>query len=391
MLATCDASDDDQPPRLNEHSAAYDDARHTMILFGGNTAVPENCGFPAYTFSADTWIYYDYDTGCGHWKHLVGDESAPPPRARHAAAFGDGAMWVFGGRFRARASGAYQIFNDLWRFDPATRTWTEVEATGAPPARFNHTLVHDGVRNQLLVYGGNGSGNAVAPAVLDDVWRFDIATSTWSEIEISGRGPAPRMWQSAFFDTDRDQMVVHGGGDETAFLDNATYFGDLMAFFPESGRWSQLHDGRRGEHPDGRFWGQMVHDTTQDRYLLFAGHDDANLGNRNDTWAFDPEGMEWANLEFEDTFNAPANGFCDFPADFTDVQRGLPERRNAHTLVFAPTCGHALAFGGKTDCGAVNDVWAYGEGGWSNPVVATEGEACLRWRANPDNCSNMCF
>lgn len=389
-LDVCDASDDDQPPPLNEHAAAYDDARHMMIIFGGNTAVPENCGFPAYTFQSVTWLYYDYETGCGRWKRL--DDGNPPGRARHAAVFGDGAMWVFGGRFRAGSSGNYQIFNDLWRFDPGTRTWTEVEARGElPPARFNHVLAYDPNRNQLLVQGGNGSGNAVGPRVLNDVWRFDIATSTWEEIPFDGRGPTPRMWQAGFFDAARDQLVVYGGGDETAFNNNATYFTDLLAFYPESGRWAQLHDGRRGTHPDGRFWGHMVHDTAHDEYLLFAGHDDATLGNRNDTWAFDPDAMTWESLQPEDAFNRPANGFCDFPADFTTVAAGVPERRNAHTLVYGDTCGRALTFGGKTDCGAINDVWAFDDAGWSNPVVATEGESCVRWRANPDNCVNLCF
>jgi hypothetical protein len=50
-----------------------------------------------------------------------------------------------------------------------------------------------------------------------------------------------------------------------------------------------------------------------------------------------------------------------------------------------------LLFGGKTDCGAVNDMWRYDAEAWTNLELATAGEACHRWRSNPDNCVNMCF
>lgn len=389
-LETCDASDDAQPPPMNEHAAGYDDAHQMMIIFGGNTAVPENCGFPAYTFMARTWIYYDFDTGCGHWVEVEGEQ--PPGRARHAGTFGGGAFWVHGGRFRAAASGNYDVYDDLWRFDPETRTWTEVITEGPTPAgRFNHTLVWAEERNELLLFAGNTSGNALQMAPQNDVWAYSLANNRWRRLDQSGTLPSRRTWQEAIWDNQRQQMVIYGGGDESAFSNNATYFRDLLAFDPQAGTWSQLHNGNRGESPEGRFWSRMVYDQQNDQYIMFAGHDDQTLGNANDTWTFDPTTREWTAAAGADAFNRPANGFCDFPADFTTVAPGTPERRNAHTLVWSNVCGHALTFGGKTDCGAVNDVWAFGADGWSNPVMASEGEACLRWRSNPDNCANMCF
>jgi N-acetylneuraminic acid mutarotase len=389
-LENCDASDDAQPPPMNEHVAGYDDERQMMIIFGGNTATPENCGFPAYTFMARTWIFYDFDTGCGHWVEVEGNQ--PPGRSRHAGAFGGGYFWVHGGRFRAGPSGRYEVKDDLWRFDPQTRTWEEVVPMGAVPAgRFNHTLVWDSTHNELLLYAGNTSGSGVAPAPQADVWAYNVENNAWREIAIGGNNLSARMWQEAFWDAQRERMIVFGGGDASAFNDNARYFNEVYAFDPVEGRWSQMHNGRNGDAPDGRFWSRMVHDTQNDLYVMFAGHDDQALGNANDTWTFDPNTREWTAAAGADAFNRPANGFCDFPADFTTVAPGTPERRNAHTMVYSQTCGHAITFGGKTDCGAVNDVWRFGADGWSNPVMASEGEACLRWRSNPDNCANMCF
>ncbi len=377
----------EQPPPLNEHVAAYDPGADLMVIFGGNTAVPENCGFPAYTFLDTTWIYdvAAAETGCNPWR--IHDGAGPRGRTRHAATWGDGAMWVYGGRFRPGMSGNYTVLGDLWRFDPATG-WTEHTAPGPAP-RYNTSIIYDAARARLILYAGNGASSGAAPLVLGDLWAFDLATGDWTELETMGPGPSGRMWHAALYDAARDRMVVHGGGDETAFANDATYFDEIWALDLETLTWSQPHAGG-AQAPDGRFWGSLVYDDMGDRYVMFAGHDDTNLGNRNDLAAYDPTEDRWRSQSMGDRYNAPPNGFCDFPADFTVIEPGTPERRNAHSAVWAGD--QMIVFGGKSDCGAVNDVWHYDDAnGWTNPVMATEGEMCIRFRANPDNCVNMCF
>jgi hypothetical protein len=185
-------------------------------------------------------------------------------------------------------------------------------------------------------------------------------------------------------------MVVWGGADETAFSNDTRYFADLWALDLESTSWTQLDTGA-GQAPNGRFWSQFVYDTEFRQYALFGGHDVGPTGNRNDTWLFDPEGSGWFRQYQGDLYNAPANGFCDFPPDFVRVDTTQPERRSSHTMVWSEGCGHALIFGGKTDCGAVDDVWSFRDGVWTERTEATEGELCHRWRANPDNCVSMCL
>ena len=51
--------------------------------------------------------------------------------------------------------------------------------------------------------------------------------------------------------------------------------------------------------PDGRFWGGLIHDLGSDRYVLFGGHDDGVLGNRNDLWAFDVVARTWREVQAE--------------------------------------------------------------------------------------------
>ncbi len=386
----CNGGDPDlQPPRLNEHVAAWDPAGQKMIVFGGNTAVPENCGFPAYTFETTTWLYdpAQAEAGCPPWTELAG---GPSGRTRAASAWGGGYMWVYGGRWRAGTSGAYTVLGDMWRFDPSDNSWTEIEQPGPdrPSARFNTTLVWDAVRQRLLMYGGNANGG-IDPIVLNDVWAFEPDVGKWTELQTAGDAPSRRMWHAAIYDANRDRMVIYGGGDETAFFNNAQYFDEVRALNLDDETWTVLHPGGAGA-PDGRFWAGMVHDEQRDLYIMFAGHDDEALGNRNDLWIFDPNQNTWQVRTEGDRWNRPPNGFCDFPPDFTVAEPGTPERRNAHTVVWDGT--QLITFGGKTDCGAVNDVWHWDlMDGWINPVLATEGEMCIRWRANPDNCANMCF
>ncbi len=386
--AACEGDDPtSRPGRLNEHAAVYDPDRQEMLVFGGNEAVPVDCGVPEYTFSSVLWVYRDYASECGRWAALDAADG-PSARGRHAATYGDEAMWVFGGRERTRAAG-YALADGLWRFDTATRTWSERSLTDGPPLRMNHALAFDTRRGAVLVFGGNTSGSAANVALDNEVWSYEVASDTWERLRTSGPKPAPRLMHTALYDTNRDRLIVYGGADENLFSNNARYFSDLWALDLQSLAWTQLADGADADVP-GRFWSTITHDPQADRYLLFGGHDDQALGNRNDTWVYDPSDDTWANLAEGDAFARPANGFCDFPADFATVDVAQPERRNAHSLVWSP-CGHALLFGGKTDCGAINDVWQLTGVEWSEVLVADEGEACLRFRANPDNCRNLCY
>ena len=387
IIDQCDGTFDPPPP-LNEHSGTYVEDHSMVVIFGGNTSVPENCGYPAYTGESTTWIYYDGPLApdCGPWVQL---EGGPPGRARHSATYGENAVWIFGGRVRSGTSGPYQIFNDLWRFDVENRSWSQVTANNqSPPPRYNSSLVYDPTQRSLWIFGGNISRSALNPDAAKDLWRFDLATETWTRIDTPNY-LRDRMWHNMIFDTNRNRIVIFGGADETAFFDDAVYFNDLIWYNIAEETWGRAE----GEvAPNGRFWSQMVYREASDTYLIFGGHDDQLLGNRNDIWTFSPKKGAWSQLETEDTYNRPANGFCDFPPDFTNVVRDIPERRNAHSFSWSQRCDHGIIFGGKTDCGAVNDVWRYEpDQGWLNRELATEGESCRRWRSNPDNCSNLCF
>ena len=99
-----------------------------------------------------------------------------------------GKLWLFGGYGLQAGPGAFDdgpgVFNDLWRFDPATDQWTwmsgsqgpdgagtygtqGVAAPGnVPPARAATFLWIDSDRN-LFLFGGDGVNGAE-----NDLWKF---------------------------------------------------------------------------------------------------------------------------------------------------------------------------------------------------------------------------
>ena len=387
--ARCEGFGDERPARLSDHTAVYDPERLEMIVFGGTSTIPEACalGGPV-VYESATWIY---DDPCNAWQRVEG--VGPSASGRHMAAFGDGAMWLFGGRYRAPdEAGPFTLFADLYRFDVAARRWEVAEVEGErPPARASGALVWDAKRSRLLLFGGNASSDGASYAPLDDVWSYDPASARFEQLVIEGDGPAPRLSHAALYDAERDALIVYGGADERAFADDAMYFSDLWSLSLAELRWTRIDAGGVGA-PEGRFAPALAHDTVVDLYLLFGGHDDRMLGNRNDAWVFEPDlPGGWISFAPGDTFHAPARGLCDFPPDFTNVDLERPERRSSHTLVYSPVCAHALLFGGRTDCGAIDDVWSWRATTFDERLAATEGEACLRWRDEPERCGDMCF
>ena len=121
--------------RRSEHAGVYDPVGHQLVVYGGSTAVPVNCGFPTPTFEDETWIY---DITCNSWRQV--QVPGPGGRARHMMAYDstEHRVILFGGRYRDGASGNYSLFNDLWGFDLETETWSLIPAA---PSGFGTALL----------------------------------------------------------------------------------------------------------------------------------------------------------------------------------------------------------------------------------------------------------
>ena len=380
-----------RPSRRSEHAGIYDPVDQRVIFYGGSFAIPENCSFAVkHTFETEIW---SYDVACDQWRAMENTGVGPGGRTRHMAAYDSFAhrMLVFGGRWRPGLSGTYTFYNDVWALDLATETWWEVPTSGVGPTpRVNGALVYDSGLHRLLLFGGNTDYTGMGYASQNDLWALDLSSGAWSVLQSAGPSPSPRLFMGAIWDQQRQWMVLFGGADDSAFFDTATYFDDLYAldFSGVVPAWNQLN-APGALRPDGRFWSSLVLDEARDRYVLFGGHDDQLLGNRNDLWAFDPKAWAWQQLDVGDTWNKPANGFCDFPPDFTNVDYEAPERRNS--AVFVAGGDAAWLTGGKTDCGVVDDLVRLdlNDHTWEDVTTATVGVSCLR--RGGLTCNDLCF
>ena len=384
---SCEKSKLRPPPRA-EMMGVFDPKRRRLVIWGGDSGVPVCGSFAGHQVGvADLWVY---DAVCATFKQ-VQTAVSPPARARGMAIYDADRdqMVIFGGRYRKASSGPYTVFNDVWALDLETLTWKELQTTGAKPtARSTTAGGYNALTGEMLVFGGNASDNGLQFISLDDTWALNLKTLQWRQVEIQGSKPSKRQFHTAVVDDKNNRMFVHGGGGANAW--QGPFLGDLWMVDLAKGTWNQLHKGGLGA-PKGRIWSTLTYDPLNDRVLLFGGHDDGNVGNNNDTWAYDLSSGKWQTIIKAETVNKLPPKPCDFAKDFTLPNMAAPDRRSAHLAAFDRKRGEWIVFGGKTDCGLIDDVWIFDleRYEWVSQLPASQGEACIRGD-NPDLCVALC-
>lgn len=97
------------------------------------------------------------------------------------------------------------LSNATWVFAQNTYQWTRRQPAVSPPARRDHGMVYDQLRQRVVVFGGRGVGG-----LLDDAWEWD--GGSWRELQFSRR-PVAREGHSMIFDEAERRTLVIGGND----------------------------------------------------------------------------------------------------------------------------------------------------------------------------------
>ena len=378
----CENASFDLAPGVGEAAGVWHEGSQRLVWFGGNEQAPEQCMF-LNDYTTKTWTF---DARCDSYEPIDSADE-PPSRARHVAVL-DAArdrMVIHGGRSRDETSGPYTQRNDVWALDLTNDTWTELDTSGGgPSARSSHGAAVVG--DKMIVYGGNTSTSGLSYNPQDDVWSLDLVTLEWTELATTNTPPA-RLFHTMTASPDGGTVYAFAGGDENAF--QGPLLADLWALDMESLEWTMLHAGGPiipdDNAPSTRFAPDLFA-IPGDKLLMFAGHDELT-GPTNVVWEFDIAEGDWDRKEQGDVWNTPANGFCDFPPDFTEIDPDAPERRYFGVSGITDS-GTLMTFGGRTDCGLINDAWSWTEaGGWTRRSVSSGGEVCLRAFAE---CADMC-
>jgi len=181
-----------------------------MYVVGGYDSKRYLNDFHRFHFATSTWSEVSYE-GVG-----------PSPRGGHTAVVHQDTMVIFGG------CDGWNYFNDCYRFAFKTSEWSAVRVTGtAPGARSAPaTVVHEG-QNMMYVFGGYDGARS-----LNDLFRFDLSTSEWAQVRVTGTPPSPRGGHTAV--VYGDTMFAFGGKS------GRSPFNDLCGFSFERGNWERV-------------------------------------------------------------------------------------------------------------------------------------------------------
>lgn len=253
------------PPARHDHVLVATDEFGKLVLFGGRGD----------SILGDTWIY---DIAANEWRNVVTD-SAPEARFGMAATYDAARKRVL--LFAGQQS---SFFNDVWAFDVEAETWSKLETTGTPPvARYGTSAVIDPVADTLIISHGFASGR------FDDTFALDLNTNEWRDISPETR-PLRRCLHESIFDPVSNKMILFGGCSSGS---GPCPQGDLWSFDPAAGTWTEIKP--EGEIPSARSNPSLVADT-DGKTWLFGGRDDAGAFN-GELWLLDPATGRWEKSE----------------------------------------------------------------------------------------------
>jgi hypothetical protein len=203
--------------------------------------------------------------------------------------------------------------------------WTKLTTVNAPSVRLGHTLVYDPATDKVLLFGGTTDSMILPQSWFGDLWAYDAASSTWTELHPAGAKPPARAFHSMVYDdTTGDFLLLGGVGDSMDWFSEP--MNDVWAYHPVANSWEQLHPNGKGPSSDERIL--AVYDPVARKVIA---------SQLDRLWAYDPATNVWTSLR-------PKGQVPDKPID---------------TMMYEPLTGRILVFGGTWDMGFLSGSWAY--------------------------------
>lgn len=290
------------------HSAVWTGSR--MIVFGGFSYVGSTTGNSVIQNNGKS-----YDPATDSWID-INVTGGPGARANHSAVWTGSKMIIFGGR---DVSG--NPLNTGMSYDPATNLWSPISSTGAPSARYAHVGVWTG--SKMIVWGGTN-----ITTVFNDGAIYDPATNTWAPLTAAAP-PSARAWAAGVWTGSK--MIVAGGSN--SYTAASGFLVDGKAFDPIANTWTDISAGGA---PSVRTITAAV--WTGSKMVVHGGYynDGVNQTTYNTGAIYDPTANTWSALN----------------------TAGGPAGRYGHTAVW--TGSSALFWGGAS---STTTTVIFGDGG----------------------------
>jgi N-acetylneuraminic acid mutarotase len=188
------------PSGRTDHSMAYDMKSNRIILFGGYSL--SNNGYPI--LLNDTW---SYDIDKSEWKNIT-SPVAPSVRAAHSMTYDSESdrIVLFGGGDESKT------MNDTWVFDCTNNTWANVTFAETPSDRSSYSMTYDDKSDRVILFGGYHYNRTGIPIYLNDTWSYDLNHNKWKNLTPI-KDPSPRFDHAMVYDSVKDQIILFGGSN----------------------------------------------------------------------------------------------------------------------------------------------------------------------------------
>ncbi len=147
-------------------------------------------------------------------------------------------------------------------------SWKDLNPSVSPPARIYPHMVYDSAHDKIVMFGGMNNFSSSPNHNYEDVWTYDVATNTWANVTPSVN-PAGRVWGSATYDSDANRTLLFGGMNQLVYLDRGGYYNDLWEFDLNTTTWTQLSP--LGTPPSPRAYTIGAYDSNASKTIIFGG------------------------------------------------------------------------------------------------------------------------
>jgi hypothetical protein len=259
------------------------------------------------------------------WTDVVEWTDDGPEAREHASVLVDDASGSIYVMFGSGYAPYLEPLGDAWRFDVATRTWSEATLEGdVPPPGGSRRFAGQRGSGHGWLHGGYGEGNVSFGELYSVVADGDVLT--FQEVP-QENGPGPRVLHVFGFDPGTETFALHGG------VGGSSLRGDTWSMKIVDGVavWTLVHGGTLAGAPQARYGAFSGVDEEAGRMVLFSGQTSQTAFGQ-DTWILDlraEAGPTWTEV-------TPADG------------SGPPGRRNG-TSVWDPSGPRLFVFGGTSD------------------------------------------
>jgi len=323
-----------------------------------------------------------------------------------------GNLYMFGG-YGYDAAGTLGYLNDLWRYNTVSNHWTWISGSNLafqagvygtvtvsspgnmPGGRLDAATWMDAAGN-LWLFGGLGATTpSTSVGVLNDLWKYDVGTGTWTWMSGSNlidqngtygtlgtpsasNTPGGRQGKMSWKDAAGNFWLFGGTGFDAASTTSGA-LNDLWKFDVGTGNWTWMNGNTTrnqpgiygnnnvpasGNTPGGRTGAVTWTDGGGNLWLGFGegyGITPGSTGKLNDLWILNPVSNQWKWVA--------GGGGLNFPAIYGTQgslsANNIPGSRKFAAANWVDANNNLWLFGGTgelTNTGNVsslNDMWKY--------------------------------